>query len=153
MSNEPADLDGTDGEQIDERTARLIGAGSGVINGVALAAACYFVFDTDALVFGAVVGLLSAIGSALLLPWILQQNNTSERSGETADFDGTVAEGRDEGAGGLDTAALGAGLEAGAVGMFAARVALDDFILAVGAGVAVALGVFLLASVLFGFAE
>jgi hypothetical protein len=34
--------------------------------------------------------------------------------------------------------------------MFAARVALEEIVLAVGAGVAAALGVFLIASVLFG---
>lgn len=142
-------------DQFDERTAKLFGTGAGVMNGAAIGAASLFVFESNAIVFGALVGLFSAVGSALLLPWIFQQ-----QTDETEVDDGTGGpeyEGgfsaADEGDGGINTAALGAGLEAGAVGMFAARLALDDILLAVGGGVAAALAVFLLASVLFGRAE
>jgi hypothetical protein len=155
MSGESAAVEETDGEQIDERTAKLLGTASGVGNGVAIAAASYFVFDTNALVFGALVGVFSAIGSGLLLPWVFQQQDDEAVEEETGGFgqDGSQSSystPSDEGSGGLNTAALGAGLEAGAIGMFAARVALEEIVLAVGAGVAAALGVFLIASVLFG---
>jgi hypothetical protein len=152
MSNESANLDGSDGEQIDERTAKFIGMGSGVMNGIALAAASYFVFETNVLVFGVVVGLFSGIGSALFIPWILTQQ-AEAADDEAVEESPSYSSPTEEDSGGLNTAALGAGLEAGAIGMFAARVALEEFALAVGAGVAVALGVFLFASVLFGRVE
>lgn len=147
-------------DQLDERTAKLLGGGAGVMNGVALAAASFFLFESNAVVFGALVGLFSAIGSALLLPWLFQQQAEKEASRTVKDGTGGLGQDRqgfsstdDAGDGAVTTAALGAGLEAGAIGMFAARLAFEDILLAVGGGVAVALSVSLVASVLFGRVE
>ncbi|WP_436902368.1 hypothetical protein [Halovenus halobia] len=150
MSNESSRASSADGEQVDERVAKFMGAGSGVMSGVALAAASYFVFDTNALLFGALVGLLSAVGSSLFMPWILQQSEESSAAEETTGFDTTEPE---TDAGGINTAAFGAGLEIAAVGMFTLRLVFEDILLAVGGGVAIGLGVFLVGSVLFGYAE
>ena len=150
MSNESSRASSADGEQVDERIAKFMGAGSGVMSGVALAAASYFLFDTNALLFGAVVGLLSAVGSALFLPWILQQSEETTSAEETTGFDTNTPE---TDAGGLNTAAFGIGLETAAIGMLALRLAFEDILLAVGGGVAIGLGIFLVASVLFGRAE
>ena len=150
MSNESSRASSADGEQVDERIAKFMGAGSGVMSGVALAAASYFVFDTNALLFGALVGLLSAVGSGLFMPWILQQSEETSSTEETTGFDTNT---RKNDAGGLNTAAFGIGLETAAIGMFAVRLAFEDLLFAVGGGVAIGLGVFLVASVLFGYAE
>ncbi len=150
MSNESSRASSADGEQVDERIAKFMGAGSGVMSGVALAAASYFVFDTNALVFGALVGLFSAVGSALFMPWILQQSEETSSTEETTGFDANT---RKNDASGINTAAFGIGLETAAIGMFAVRLAFEDLLFAVGGGVAIGLGVFLVASVLFGRAE
>ncbi len=147
MSSEPSRASSTDGEQVDERIAKFMGGGSGVMSGVALAAASYLVFDTNVLLFGALIGLFSAVGSALFMPWILQQSDDSASTEDTTGFDTTAPDTDD---GGITTAALGFGLETAAIGMFAVRLAFEDILLAVGGGIAIGLGVFLVASVLFG---
>ena len=150
MSNEPSRATDADGEQVDERVAKFIGGGSGVMSGVALAAASYFVFDTNPLLFGVLIGLLSAVGSALFLPWILQQSEERTATEDSTGFNTTAPE---TDAGGLNTHALGFGLETAAIGMFAVRLAFEDILLAVGGGLAIGLGVFLVVSVLFGYAD
>jgi hypothetical protein len=140
-------------DQFDERTAKLLGTGAGLMNGVAIAAACFFVFESNVLVFGAVVGAFSGVGSALFLPWLFQQQAEQELDAGGQAYDDQFSSTTDESDGGINTAALGIGLEVGAIVMFAARLVLEDMLLGIGAGVALALVVFLVSSVLFGRVE
>lgn len=143
----------SDEPEVSENVIRLIGAASSVMNFVALIAVCYFIFESDWLVFGVVVGLLSGTGSFLLMPWILrQQNESTEETDETGQFsDEVVAEHRRDESDGTRTAAFGAGLEAAGIGMFAGRLALEDILLGSGVGVAAGLVVFLFASIVFEY--
>jgi len=150
MSNESSRAKDADSEQLDERIAKLMGGGSGVMSAIALVAASYFVFDTNALVFGALVGLFSAVGSGLFMPWMLQQSAETNTAAETTGFDTSASE---NDTGGLNTAALGIGLETAAIVMFAVRLAVEDIPFAVGGGIAVGLGVFLVVSILFGYTD
>lgn len=152
MSSNSATVDGA--EEVNENVIRLIGAGSGVMNFVAFTAVSYFLFESNWLVFGLLVGLLSGLGSHLFIPWILrQQNEATDETDDTGQFDAdsVVAEHREDESDGVQTAALGAGLEAAGIGMLAVRIALEDLLLGIGGGIAVGLVVFLVASVAFNY--
>lgn len=154
MASEPATTTDSDASEVSENAIRLIGASSGVMNFVALTAVCYFIFESDWLAFGVTVGILSGIGSFLLIPWILrQQNETTDQTQGTTEFadDAVVAEHRRDESGGVNTAALGAGLEAAGIGTFAGRLALEDILLGGGVGIAAGLVVFLIASIAFKY--
>ena len=153
MAGESALSADSDEPEVSENVIRLIGASSGVMNFVAFTAVCYFTFETDWLVFGVVVGLLSGLGSFLFVPWILrQQNETTDETDDAAEFaDDVVAEHRRDDSDGTRTAALGIGLEAAGIGMFAGRLALEDILLGGGVGIAVGLVVFLIASIAFEY--
>lgn len=151
MAGESAISADSDEPEVNENVITLIGVSSGVMNFVALTAVCYFLFETDWLAFGIVVGLLSGVGSFLFIPWLLrQQNETTDETDAAAEFaDDVVAEHRRDDSGGTRTAALGIGLEAAGIGMFAGRLALEEIFLGGGIGIAVGLVVFLIASIAF----
>lgn len=149
MSGEPAGVEDTGSEELSENVRRVIGVASSVGNFAALTAVSYFLFESDWLVFGLVMGLLSGAGSFFLIPWMLQQQQQQAES-NTGEFDeGVAATHREDDSNGARMAAFGAGLEAAAIGMLAGRLAFEDVLLGGGAGIAAGLAVFLLASILF----
>lgn len=151
MAGESAAVQDSGGEELDESVARGIGAVAGAMNFVALTAVSYFLFDTNWLVFGVVVGLCSAAGSFLFLPWILQNQDTDASETAETEFstEGTAAD--HEESGGIHPVALGFGLEAAGIGMLAGRIGLEDLLFGVGVGIAVGLGAFLVASIAFQY--
>ncbi|WP_336326703.1 hypothetical protein [Halovenus sp. HT40] len=152
MSGQPAGVEDSGTEELSENVRRLIGVASSVGNFVALTAVSYFIFESNWLVFGLAMGLLSGAGSFFLIPWILQQQQPQHES-DTDEFEEEVtATHREDDSSGARTAAFGAGLEAAAIGMLTGRLVLEDVLLGGGVGVAVGLAVFLLASVLFEYA-
>ncbi|MXR50052.1 hypothetical protein GRX03_00310 [Halovenus sp. WSH3] len=152
MSGEPVGVGDSGAEELSENVVRLIGVASSVGNFLALTAVSYFLFESNWLVFGLTVGLLSGVGSFFLLPWLLQQQQEAESESDEVGEAVTAAH-REEESSGARTAAFGAGLEAAAIGMLAGRLAFEDVLLGGGAGVAAGLAVFLLASVLFEYAN
>lgn len=144
----PSRPHGVDGEQassgsqkVNENVVQMIGIVSGVMNLIALTVASFIVFPDGGLVYGVLAGLFAGFGSYFFVPWVILTNAETEQSG--------VADAPDQGAGGVQVGALGLAFEAAGIGMFALRFVVDEPLVGIGAGVAIALVVYLPASILF----
>lgn len=129
-----------------EQLFRLIGMASATSVLVAFSAVGYFALDT--IPYGVISGLMGATGSVLFLPWFLQFSAIQENAHDDLSTGEVLAQlpGNPQ----LRVGALG--LEVGGIAMIAIGLSLDEPTLLYGAGggIAVALVIFLIGSVVFG---
>lgn len=129
----------------DDRLFRLLGlalaAGTTVSFGVV------GLLTLDSVVYGAGAGLLSGIGSYLFVPWLLELSAESEASDDSVSFVELARRTTDD----PQLKLLGLGLDAGGIVVIAVGFVLDEANLLVGfgAGLIVALTIYLVASVVF----
>jgi len=99
----------------DASAAPTIGAAIGAFEGVAMGGVAYFLFETAA--FAAVIGIMSAVGGALFVPYIVSFG---------AIQDGDIEPDALPGAGSIHTGALGAALSSAAILGLAARFVVES---------------------------
>ena len=99
----------------------------------------------NSVVFGAVAGVMTGGGSYLFLPWFLRVSARSEDGAETL----STAELIEQVPGNPQRSVLGLGFDVGGLVMLAAGFALGkpDLVTGVGAGVAVALAIYFVGSI------
>lgn len=140
--------DGSHSGELDsgERIYTVMAATSGV--GLVFAVSFVGLTTLDSLSYGLVAGLMMGGGSFLFLPWFLRLSAMQENT--SADV--SNAELIDRVPGNPQQRVAGLGLEIGGIVMFAVGLTLDEpvFLYGAGAGIAVALVVFLVASVVVG---
>lgn len=143
-SSETADRSGrsTDSEP-PEQMYEIIAGVSAVATAVAFTVVGLTVLDSA--VFGAVAGMMTGGGSYLFLPWFLRVSARSEDGAETL----STAELVEQVPGSPQRSVLGLGFDVGGLVMLAVGFALGDpdLLTGAGAGVAVALAVYLVGSI------
>lgn len=92
-----------------------IGAAIGALEGIAMGGVAYFLFETVA--FAAVIGVLSAVGGMLFVPYIMSFGAIQE---------GDLEPDALPGAGSIHTGALGAALSSAAIVGLAARFVVES---------------------------
>ena len=129
---------------LNEKLLTTIGVGSAILNGVVFTA--IGVIALDDIAYGAVMGVLTAVGSFLFLPWFMGISAAQEQS----DSDISFREAAERITPSVGRGTFGMGLEAGAVLMLAVAFWQGGSPLVAGTAVAltVALAVYLVGSVL-----
>ena len=133
------------GPEINGRALQLIGAGSGVMSGVAFAAIGALALEN--LTYGAIAGLFACVGSILFLPWMMRLSAVQNDGADDVPFREVI----DRAGGDPRLGTFGMGLEAGAIVMLAVGFALAEPnpVIGLGVGIGVAALSALVAVVVF----
>lgn len=136
--------DATNGDEVNETVLAIVGGVSAVMHVVVFTIIGELALEDP--IYGAVAGVLAGVGAFLFLPWFLHVSALQQADAEDVTFATVV----DRVPGSTRLAVFGLGLEAGGIAMIAVGLALDEaaLLIGAGAGLVLAVSVFLVASVL-----